>query len=107
MVSENQITVTVDSPLGQWLLAGKRSERCVFATREPEMQFPRQTAPTAVDLVNAAIARKWREAGMKTPPNPSPSIPQSSTTPPMWAQDPTRSRRPRRNRNQPTRQGIA
>ncbi|MDV8022289.1 hypothetical protein [Rhodococcus sp. IEGM 1330] len=79
----------------------------VFPAREPEMQFPPQLGPTVVDLLNDAIARKWREAGMKVPPNPFPSVPQPSTTPPMWAQDPTRSRRPRRNRNQPTRQVIA
>lgn len=35
-----------------------------------------------------------------------PRIPKPSTTPPMWANDVNRSRRPRRNRNQPTRQGI-
>lgn len=31
-------------------------------------------------------------------------MPKPSTTPPMWAHDPTRSRRPRRHRNQPNRQ---
>ncbi|WP_155288353.1 hypothetical protein [Rhodococcoides fascians] len=35
------------------------------------------------------------------------ALPRPSTTPPMWANDVTRSRRPRRNRNQPNRQGIA
>lgn len=35
------------------------------------------------------------------------ALPRPSTTPPMWANDPTRSRRPRRKKNQPTRQGIA
>lgn len=35
------------------------------------------------------------------------ALPRPSTTPPMWATDVTRSRRPRRNRNQPNRQGIA
>ena len=34
------------------------------------------------------------------------ALPRPSTTPPMWANDPTRSRRPRRNRNQPNRRGI-
>jgi hypothetical protein len=35
------------------------------------------------------------------------ALPRPSTTPPMWVNDVTRSRRPRRNRNQPNRQGIA
>ncbi|WP_032384689.1 hypothetical protein [Rhodococcoides fascians] len=35
------------------------------------------------------------------------ALPRPSTTPPMWANDVTRSRRPRRNRNQPNRQRIA
>jgi len=35
-----------------------------------------------------------------------PRIPKPSMTPPMWVNDVNRSRRPRKNRNQPTRQGI-
>ncbi|WP_167677921.1 hypothetical protein [Rhodococcus sp. B10] len=42
-----------------------------------------------------------RESGHAWVRMPSPSL-----TPPMWANNPGRSRRPRRNRNQPNRQGI-
>ena len=46
-----------------------------------------------------------REPDTRTPQQRA--LPRPSTTPPMWAHDPGRSRRPRRNRNQPNRQGIA
>lgn len=41
------------------------------------------------------------------PNRAEPKLPKPSKTPPMWANDPTRSRRPKRRKNQPTRQGIA
>lgn len=52
----------------------------------------------------------WHLANQPEPDTRTPqqrALPQPSTTPPMWAHDPTRSRRPRRRRGQPTRQGIA
>lgn len=41
------------------------------------------------------------------PVEPKSPIPKPSTTPPMWAVDVNKSRRPRKNRGQPNSQGIA
>lgn len=52
-------------------------------------------------------ASGWQRPSAPVPDEKRRALPQPSTTPPMWAHDPTRSRRPKRRRGQPNRQGIA
>lgn len=66
--------------------------------------------PSAGELIRAAITMGIEHEDEPEPDARTPqqrALPRPSTTPPMWANDVTRSRRPRRNRNQPNRQGIA
>lgn len=68
-----------------------------------------QTVATGMESIRAGLAGLGAQLDdqpdTRTPQQRA--LPRPSTTPPMWAVDPSRSRRPRRNGNQPTRQGIA
>ncbi|OZC62758.1 hypothetical protein CH276_14150 [Rhodococcus sp. 06-470-2] len=83
IVTEAYFSVPAGSPMARWI-AGE---------------------PDAVSEHDRRVLRNLTDDAPTTPRQRA--LPQPSTTPPMWAHDPTRSRRPRRNRNQPTRQGIA
>ena len=83
----------------------------VFTDRRPPIgDWHPVNPPSAGELIRAAITMGIEHEDETEPDTRMPqqrALPRPSTTPPMWANDPTRSRRPRRNRNQPNRQGIA
>lgn len=72
---------------------------------------PSNLATTIRMLIDFYGIDEWQPPQPESEPNArtpqQQALPRPSTTPPMWANDVTRTRRPRRNRNQPNRQGIA
>ncbi|RRQ26296.1 hypothetical protein DK926_18795 [Rhodococcus sp. Eu-32] len=94
--NESQFIVPVDSPLGQWLLNGHGT----YHVTDGPLIVGEEKALRGLPFAHSTDEPEPQTTQQRALPKPS-------TTPPMWANDPARSRRPKRRKNQPTRQGIA
>ena len=66
-----------------------------------------ESITAAMESVSATFCGIASHLDMEPDTQRQRALPRPSTTPPMWAHNPNHSRRPRRNWNQPNRQGIA